>query len=109
MIDFFVKESPISVYTSYIVPKSSPIISILNEAVDRAVEFGFRKFIQLKVDADNERMLTRRSKTAFVAGTDSRVITLNLMRDIFALYAVGIGIATVAFIAEVATAHFRKY
>lgn len=75
----------------------------------QAVEFGFRKFIQMKVDADNERMLTRRSKTTFAAGTDTRVITLNLMRDIFALYAVGITIAIAAFIVEVVAGYYRKY
>lgn len=96
-----VNESPISFFTTYIVPKSSPFIVTLNRAILSAREFGFLSFVNMKIRShlDISRMKRYMKKSLTFKSTSA--ITMGHMRHIFTFYLVCISICCFVFILEI--------
>lgn len=95
-----VKESPISFYLTYIVPKSSPFISTLNIAMLEAREYGFKTLALKKYNMFLEISKIKRYKR-FLKRTSAEAITIGNIRNIFIFYAVCCALCCAIFLAEI--------
>jgi hypothetical protein len=81
-----VKEAPISFFTSYNVPKTSPFIQKLNLAIIYAIEFGIVKSANVEMmNLLEMKRIARYNKIMKVKKEDQK-ITVDHLRNVFTFY-----------------------
>lgn len=95
-----VKESPIFFFLTYIVPKSSPFITILNQAIMNAHEHGFSDLVENKLDAIYYLIRMKRYKEG-VKASKAQVITLAHMRHLLYFYGLLVFVCCATFFLEI--------
>lgn len=101
-----VDESPVSYYLTYIVPKSSPFIRVLNMAVFEAREFGFKTLAWKKYKNFLERSKVKRYRNLFLKKNSGEAITIGNMMNIFIFYGICCGVCCAIFVVEIC---FKRY
>lgn len=96
-----VNESPISYFLTYIVPKSSPFIVTLNQAILQAREFGFLNFVNMKIKNYLDLNRVKRYMKKSMKAQPSSAITMGNIRNVFIFYLACITICCLVFLAEV--------
>lgn len=94
-----VNESPILFFLTYIVPRSSPFITILNQAILNAHEHGFSDLVENKLDAIYYLIRMKRYKEGMKA-SKAQVITLGHMRHLLYFYATCVAFCCTTFFIE---------
>lgn len=94
-----VKESPISFYLTYIVPKSSPFISTLNRAVFESREFGFKTLALKKYN--NFLQISKIKRYKNLVSKKTTKINIGNMMNIFIFYAICCALSCTMFLAEI--------
>lgn len=96
-----VPESPYEFYVSMMTPKNSPFQKRFNEIINRIVESGIIKYQDMLAHIDFEKYLINRVKRGFVSESGQKVLELDDLLSVFALYLVMNTIAIVIIILEV--------
>ncbi|CRL07718.1 CLUMA_CG020672, isoform A [Clunio marinus] len=81
-----VKESPISFFLTYIVPKTSPFIRRLNRAIAEAKEFGFIEIAKKKTDAILKQRQAKRLKVLLKAVQNHPPISIENLKNVLIFY-----------------------
>lgn len=105
-IYWIVRESPISFFLTYIVPKSSPFIRPLNRAISDWKEYGFGKYVQLQISAEIEhqqakRLIRKQSR-------ETQAISLCHLTNVFTFYIFCVIICCTTFLLELYAAKISK-
>lgn len=95
-----VNESPILFFLTYIVPKSSPFITILNQAIMNAHEHGFSAQVGNKLDVIYYLIRMKRYKEG-VKASKAQVITLGHMRHLLYFYGLLVFVCCTIFFLEI--------
>lgn len=95
-----VNESPVLFFLTYIVPKSSPFITILNQAIMNAHENGFSQLVEIKLDAIYYLIRMKRYKEGMKA-SKAQVITLAHMRHLLYFYTTCVAFSCTTFFIEI--------
>jgi hypothetical protein len=96
-----VKESPISFHISYVVPKTSPFISVLNKALINAREIGF--FVRADRNIESYLKLKRinRFKNIRMFHERHQKISIFHLNEVFKFFLGCVLVCFVAFLAEI--------
>lgn len=95
-----INESPVSFYLTYVVPKSSPFISVFNCAILEARDYGFSRLATKKTKTYEELSKMRRYKR-LMDSSGPKTLTLTHVRDIFIFYGICILICCITFLIEI--------
>lgn len=102
-----VEETPITFYSTFIVPKKSPFITVFNSAIHLIRESGFLEYAIGMALYDAELLRIERWKKGLIKDQKLQIITLQHIKHMFLFWVACLVFCTIVFLGEIIVYKFN--